>query len=98
MVRACHRSSEGCGFDPRLGLRNHFLSIELDDRSSTSVLVVANVFQMGVYDAVAHFNNNGIATIKVLQALAISPGALCLAAIHQAYGLRVNKANYKSRH
>ena len=35
MVRASYRSSEGCGFDPRLGLRNHFLSIELEDRSST---------------------------------------------------------------
>ena len=24
MVRASHRSSEGCGFDPRLGLKNRF--------------------------------------------------------------------------
>ena len=36
MVTASHRSSEGYGFDPRLGLRNHFLSTELEDRSSTS--------------------------------------------------------------
>ena len=35
MVRASQRSSKGCGFDPRLGHRNHFLSIELEDRSST---------------------------------------------------------------
>ena len=28
-------SYEGCGFDPRLGLRNHFLSIELEDHLST---------------------------------------------------------------
>ena len=35
MVRASYRSSEGCGFDPRLGLRNKFLSIELEDCSST---------------------------------------------------------------
>ena len=34
MVRASHRSSEGCGFDHRLELRNHFLSIKLEDRSS----------------------------------------------------------------
>ena len=33
MVRASHRLSECCGFDPRLGLRDHFLSIELDDLS-----------------------------------------------------------------
>ena len=37
MVRASHRSSEGCGFNPCLGLRNHFLSIELEDCSSTSM-------------------------------------------------------------
>ena len=35
MVRASYWSSEGCGFDPRLGLRDHFLSIALEDRSST---------------------------------------------------------------
>ena len=34
MVRASHRSSESCGFDPRLGLRNRFLRMELDERSS----------------------------------------------------------------
>ena len=37
MVRASHRLSEGSGFDPSLGLRNHFLSIELEDRSSTDL-------------------------------------------------------------
>ena len=35
MVRASNWSSEGCGFNPCLGLINHFLSIELEDRSST---------------------------------------------------------------
>ena len=37
----CNRSSEGCGFDPRLGLRCHFLSIELEDRSSTDFYLIA---------------------------------------------------------
>ena len=27
MVRASHRRSEGCGFDPRLGFRDIFLSL-----------------------------------------------------------------------
>ena len=44
MVRAFHRSSEGCGLDPRLGLRNRFLSIELDDRSSLLSYVQAVTF------------------------------------------------------
>ena len=34
MVRASHRSSEGCAFDLCLGLRTYFLRIELDERSS----------------------------------------------------------------
>ena len=34
MVRASYWSSEGCGFDPRLGLRSCFWGIELDERSS----------------------------------------------------------------
>ena len=38
-----NRSSEGCGFDPRLGLRYHFLSIELEDRSSTGVLLLQSL-------------------------------------------------------
>ena len=44
MVRASNRSSAGWGFDPRLGLRNHFLSIELEDHSSTLRLVLENNF------------------------------------------------------
>ena len=42
VVRTSNWSSEGCGFDPRLGLRNHFLSIELEDRSSTLALNMLN--------------------------------------------------------
>ena len=34
MVRASHWSSEGCRFDPPLGLRNRFRRIELHARSS----------------------------------------------------------------
>ena len=56
MVRASYRSSEGCGFDPRLGLRNHYLSIELEDRSSTingfvlnkAILKTATSFRMSI--------------------------------------------------
>ena len=40
-----YRPSEGCGFDPRLGLRNHFQSIELEDRSSTLIYPSSHVSQ-----------------------------------------------------
>ena len=33
MVNAPHRLLEGCGFDPRLWLRNHFLRVQLDEHS-----------------------------------------------------------------
>ena len=29
MVRASHQLSEGCGFDPRLGLKNYFSDFNL---------------------------------------------------------------------
>ena len=52
MVRASNRSSEGCGFDPRLGLRNHFLSIKLEDRSSNLIYPSSHVSQTSeIYDA-----------------------------------------------
>ena len=34
IVRASQRSSEGCGFDPHLGLRNRFMRTELGELSS----------------------------------------------------------------
>ena len=45
MVRASNRSSEGCGFDPHLGVRNHFLSIELEDCSPTLIYPSSHVSQ-----------------------------------------------------
>ena len=38
-------SSEGCGFDPCLGLRNHFLSIKLEDCSSTLTYPSSHISQ-----------------------------------------------------
>lgn len=40
-----------------------------------TVFVATNAFQLGVYDAVAHFNIGGKATIKVLK---MNPGTLIL--------------------
>ena len=49
MVRASYRSSEGCGFDPRLGLRNHFLSTELEDHSSIVTCKVMKFSESKLY-------------------------------------------------
>ena len=55
MVRASYRSSEGCGFDPRLGLRNHFLSTELEDHSSVWTYYV-NWIQLPEHFAAVSFS------------------------------------------
>ena len=58
-----------------------------------TVFVGTNAFQLGMYDAVAHFNIGGKATIKVLK---INPATFCLAAAEQADHLHVKKWNYKT--
>ena len=49
MVRASHWSTEGCGFDPHLWLRNHFLRIELDDLSSLLTSDIIGIWEVGVF-------------------------------------------------
>lgn len=66
-------------------------------RIPKTVFVGASTFQLGVYDAVAHFNIGNKATIKVLEALGMTPGTFFAAAVKQADCLRVNRANYKSK-
>ena len=56
----------------------------------------ANVFKLGVYDAVAHFNIGGRVTVEILEGLGMNPGALCLAGLQQTDSHHVSRANYKS--
>ena len=65
-------------------------------RIPKTVFVGTNIFQLGVYDAVAHFNIGGKATVEVLQALGINPGTFCIAGLDQSDQLRVNMADYKA--
>ena len=53
-------------------------------RIPITVFVGISAFQLGVYDAVAHFNIGGKATIKVMQTLGMSRGTFCLAVVEQA--------------
>ena len=45
-------------------------------RLPKTVFVGSDVFKMGVYDAVAHFNVGEKATTKVLEAMGLNPGSL----------------------
>ena len=66
-------------------------------RIPKSTFVGANSFKLGVYDAVAHFNIGGKATVKVLEALDMKPGALSCVGASRADYRRVSKANYKEK-
>ena len=59
------------------------------------VFVGVEVFQLGVYDAVVHFNIGSQAAIKAFKELEIDPGIFCVTECHQADRIRVTKADYK---
>ena len=65
-------------------------------RVPKTVFVGSDVFKVGVYDAVAHFNIGDKATTKVLEAMGLNPGSLNEAGVIQADWLRVHKADYKA--
>ena len=49
-----------------------------------TVFVGTSAFQLGVYDAVAHFNIGAKATIEIFKALGMNPGAFCVAGVREA--------------
>jgi len=57
----------------------------------------AEVLQLGIYDAVAHFNIGCQATVKILEELGLSPGQYCLTESQKADSVRVFNANYKEQ-
>ena len=62
MVRASHRSSERCRFDSCLGLRNHFLRIVLDERSS----IIEDISKLPHFQNIYLKNKNWIRKLLLL--------------------------------
>lgn len=56
----------------------------------------SEALQLGVFDAVAHFNIGCQAGLNILSEAGLEPGEFCVAAFRQADILRIHKANYKS--
>ena len=56
----------------------------------------SEALQLGVYDAVAHFNSGNQAGLNILSQAGIEPGEFCVVAFRQAGNLTIHKANYKS--
>jgi hypothetical protein len=66
------------------------------DRLPKGVFVGPDVLQLGVYDAVAHFNVGCQAAVNVLTSMGMEPGVLCLEEMNGADKLRVKTGNYKA--
>ena len=57
----------------------------------------SDLLQLGVHDAVAHFNIGCEASIQVLKNSGINPGKYCQAECSRNDNLRVKKADYKEQ-
>ena len=58
--------------------QNESLNGMFGERVSKDFFVGAEGFQLGIYDAIAHFNIGSKACIKVFGKLGISPGEFCM--------------------
>ena len=67
------------------------------DRVPKEVFVGAEILELGVYDAVSHFNIGSQAALDILANTGIEPGAFCIEEMRNNDKLRVNKAVYKER-
>ena len=56
MIRASHRSSEGCWFDPSIGLRNRFLRSELNE----SLSIFQDISKLPYFQHTYRINNVNI--------------------------------------
>ena len=77
--------------------QNEALNAMMWERVPKGVFVGSEVLQLGVYDAVSHFNITGSNQIKVFETLGIPPGEFCLIECQQSDYNRVSKAEYKSQ-
>ena len=63
------------------------------ERVLKSVFVGPETLQLGIYDAVVHFNIGCQASVKILEEIGISPGHYCKDEAQQADSVQVLKAN-----
>ena len=61
----------------------------------SSVFVGPETLKLGIYDAVAHFNIECQASVKILKELGISPSHYCKDEAQRADSVQVLNANYK---
>ena len=67
------------------------------NRVPKEVFVGAEVLELGVLDAVSHFNIGSQAALNVLTSTGIQPGQFFNEEMRSSSKLRLSKANYKER-
>ena len=67
------------------------------ERVLKSVFVGPETLQLGIYDAVVHFNIGCQASVKILEEIGISPGHYCKDEAPQADSVQVLKPTTKSK-
>lgn len=76
--------------------QNESLNGMIWERVPKDVFIGSETLQLGVYDAVAHFNIGCQAAVNILRELDIEPGEFCLEAFRIADNLRIQKGNVKA--
>ena len=66
------------------------------ERVPKDVLTGSETLQLGVYDAVAHFNIGSQAAVNILHELGLEPGEFCLEEFRMADILRIQNRNVKA--
>ena len=75
--------------------QNESLNAMIWDRVPKGVFVGSDVLELGVCDAVAHFNIGTQAALNVLTECGIEPGQHCSEEMRRTDRIRVSKADYK---
>ena len=77
-------------------MENEALNGMIWERVPKDTFIGSEALQLGVFDAIAHFNIGCQSGLNILSEAGLEPGELCVAAFRQAENLRIHKANYKS--
>ena len=67
------------------------------NRLQKNVLIGADVLQLGVYDAVAHFSIGSLASVNILNKMAMVPGKYFEEGMKKADKEQIAEANHKNK-
>lgn len=77
--------------------QNESLNGMIWNRIPKNIFVSGNVLELGVYDAVAHFNIGAKAAVDILKEVNLEPGKFCVQAMNKTNKMRIERAGVKVR-